>query len=96
MRPSEALELHREEIRRIVLENRSTNPRVFGSVLHGDDTESSDLDLLIDPMPDTSLMDMASIQIQLQDILGISVDVLTPLSLPISFRGRVVAEAKPV
>ena len=96
MRPSEALELHREEIRRIVLENRSTNPRVFGSVLHGDDTESSDLDLLIDPMPDTSLMDMASIQIQLQDILGISVDVLTPLSLPISFRGRVVAEAQPV
>ena len=96
MRPSEALELHREEIRRIVLENRSTNPRVFGSVLHGDDTESSDLDLLIDPTPDTSLMDVASIQGQLEDILGISVDVLTPLSLPNSFRGRVVAEAQPV
>jgi uncharacterized protein len=96
MRPSEALELHREEIRRIVLENRSTNPRVFGSVLHGDDTESSDLDLLIDPTPDTSLMDVASIQGQLEDILGIPVDVLTPLSLPGSFRGRVVAEAQPV
>lgn len=96
MRPSQALELHREAIRRIVLENRSTNPRVFGSVLHEHDTESSDLDLLIDPTPDTSLMDVASIQGQLEDILGIPVDVLTPLSLPNSFRGRVVAEARPV
>jgi uncharacterized protein len=96
MRPSQALELHREAIRRIVLENRSTNPRVFGSVLHEHDTESSDLDLLIDPTSDTSLMDVASIQEQLEDILGIPVDVLTPLSLPNSFRGRVVAEARPV
>jgi uncharacterized protein len=96
MRPSEALELHREEIRRIVLENRSTNPRVFGSVLHGDDTEASDLDLLIDPTPDTSLMDLARIQNRLQDLLGISIDVLTPKFLPESYRGRVISEAKPV
>lgn len=96
MRPSEALELHREAIRRIVLENRSTNPRVFGSVLHGDDTESSDLDLLIDPTPETSLMDLARIQNRLQDLLGISIDVLTPKFLPESYRSRVVSEAKPV
>jgi hypothetical protein len=43
MRPSEALQLHREEIRRIVESRCATNPRIFGSVLHGEDTEESDL-----------------------------------------------------
>jgi predicted nucleotidyltransferase len=96
MRPSAALELHRDEIRQIVRENRSTNPRVFGSILHGEDDESSDLDLLIDPTPDTSLMDLARIQNRLEALLGISVDVLTPKFLPESYRGRVIAEARPV
>jgi hypothetical protein len=96
MRPSEALDRHREDIRRIVSENRSSNPRVFGSVLRGDDAEGSDLDLLIDPSPDTSLMDVARIQGRLEKLLGISVDVLTPLSLPESYRRRVISAARPV
>jgi hypothetical protein len=96
MRPSEALALHREAIRRIVSTNRSSNPRVFGSVLHGRDTEQSDLDLLVDPTPSTSLLDVARIQGDLEQLLGISVDVLTPLALPESYRGRVLAEATPV
>lgn len=54
MRPSEALEQHRSEIRRVMLENRSPNPRVFGSVLRGEDTEQSDLDLLIEPTRETA------------------------------------------
>ena len=96
MKPSEALRQHRIEIHRIVSENRSSNPRVFGSVLHGKDTETSDLDLLIDPAPDTSLMDLARIQNRLQQLMGVSVDVLTPRSLPESYRSRVLAEASPV
>lgn len=96
MKPSEVLRRHREDIRRIVSENRSSNPRVFGSVLHGADGEGSDLDLLVDPAPETSLMDIARIQGRLEQLLGISVDVLTPLSLPESYRGRVVSEAQPV
>lgn len=48
MRPSEALHLHREEIRFIVEQHHARNARVFGSVLSGEDTESSDLDLLVD------------------------------------------------
>lgn len=96
MRPSQALELYRAEIRRIVFENRSSNPRVFGSVLHGQDAEGSDLDLLVDPAPQTSLMDIARIQGALEQLMGIPVDVLTPRSLPESYRGRVVAEARPV
>ena len=93
MRPSEALLHHREDIRRIVSENRSANPRIFGSVLRGDDIDGSDLDLLIDPTTETSLLDVARIQDRLQNLLGITVDVLTPLDLPTKFRDRVLAEA---
>jgi uncharacterized protein len=93
MKPSEALEQYRSEIRRIVSENRSSNPRVFGSVLRGEDTEESDLDLLIEPTTETSLMDLARIGIGLEDLMGISVDVLTPGFLPEKYRDRVMAEA---
>lgn len=96
MKPSIALQNHREEVRNIVLSHRVQNVRIFGSVLHGDDTDDSDLDLLVDPTPETTLMDIARIQNQLQKLLGISVDVLTPKALPVSFRERVIEEAKPV
>lgn len=96
MKPSEALQLHRAEIRQIVESHRARNARVFGSVIHGDDTDGSDLDLLVDPTPDTSLMDIARIQNRLQKLLGLPVDVLTPKALPESFRERVLAEAEPV
>ena len=96
MKPSQALDAHRADIRRVVAANRATNVRVFGSVLHQADTEESDLDLLVDPTEDTTLLDIARIQGQLQKLLGITVDVLTPKALPKSFRDRIVAEAIPV
>ena len=49
MKPSEALHLHRDAIRRVVERNDACNPRVFGSVVHGKDTEASDIDILVDP-----------------------------------------------
>ena len=61
MKPSHALEAHREEIRRIVAVNRGLNPRVFGSALRQEDTEGSDLDLLIDAAEGMTLFDMAAI-----------------------------------
>ncbi len=96
MKPSELLEANREDIRRIVTVHRGLNPRVFGSVVRGNDTEDSDLDLLVDPTPDTSLLDIAKIQNCLQKLLGISVDVLTPKALPDQWRDKVIAEAKPI
>ena len=96
MRPSIALEQHREEIRRIVGQFRVRNPRVFGSVVHGSDHEESDLDLLIEPLPDTTLMDIVRIQNRLQKLTGVTVDVLTPNALPQSFREQVLLEAIPV
>ena len=96
MKPSVALQTHRALIRSVVELYRAKNPRVFGSVLHGVDEEGSDLDLLIDPIKGTSLMDVAGIQVELERLLGIPVDVLTPRSLPEKFRQLVLDEAVPV
>ena len=96
MRPSEALNSHRAAIRRVVQAHRACNARVFGSVLSGEDEEGSDLDLLVDPTPQTTLMDVAGIQVELERLLGIRVDVLTPQALPEKFRQQVIAQAVPV
>ena len=96
MKPSEALHAHRASIRRIVEAHRARNARVFGSVIHGNDTEDSDLDILIDPTSDTTMMDIGAIRHELRKLLGVPVDVLTPNALPDSFRAQVIADAVPV
>lgn len=96
MKPSRALNLHRNEVRQIVKQHRAQNARVFGSVVQGTDTDESDLDLLIDPTPETTLMDIGAIRLKLRNLLGVEVDVLTPNGLPDTFRDRVLKEATPV
>ncbi|QDQ27345.1 nucleotidyltransferase family protein [Chitinimonas arctica] len=96
MKPSIALQAHRDDIRRVVAAHRGCNVRVFGSVAHGADTEASDLDLLIDPTPETTLFDIGAIRHELRKLLGVPVDVLTPKALPDKFRDTVLAEAIPV
>jgi predicted nucleotidyltransferase len=88
--------MHRDAIRRMVLESGMANPRVFGSTASGEDHEDSDLDLLVDPSPDTSLLDVAKLQLAIETTVGVKVDLLTPRSLPSSFRDRVLSEAVPV
>ncbi|MGZ4964072.1 MAG: nucleotidyltransferase family protein [Limisphaerales bacterium] len=80
----------------MALSHRVKNVRVSDSVLHGDDTEDSDLDLLVDPTPETTLMDIAKIQVEVARLLNIKVDVLTPRALPDKFRDQVINEARPV
>jgi uncharacterized protein len=96
VKPSEALNLHRAEIRRIVAANMATNPRVFGSVVHGDDQDDSDLDILVDALPGATLFDLGGIQFELQELLGVPVDLLTPRDISVKFRAAVLAEAVPV
>ena len=96
MKPSEALAAHRNEIREIVLAHRAANVRVFGSVVHGSDTDESDLDILVDTTPDTTLFDLGAIRYKLRNLLGVQVDVLTPGALPDKFRQTVISEALPV
>lgn len=87
---------HRQAIRQIVQAHNATNARVFGSVSQGLDTEFSDLDILIDPTPQTSLFDIGAIRRELKQLLGVQVDVLTPNALPDSFRSQVVNQAQPI
>ncbi len=75
---------------------RVANPRVYGSVLHGTDTEDSDLDLLVDPLPETTLFDLGGLQEALEALLGVRVDVKTPGDLPERFRHVVLKEARPL
>ena len=96
MKPSIAFQAHRATIRSVVVRHRASNARVFGSVLHGDDQEGSDLDILIDPTPETTLLDIGAIRHELLNLLGVPVDVLTPNALPDTFRAQVIAEARPV
>lgn len=97
MKPSQAIQFHREAIRSAVLTNQAMNPRIFGSALHGDDTDSSDLDILVDPIPGkTTLLSLHKIQQQIEGLLGVKTDVQTPLSLHENFRDAVVREAMPL
>jgi uncharacterized protein len=96
VKPSEALRSHRDAIRGVVEAHRALNARVFGSVFHGRDTDGSDLDLLVDPTPETTLFDISAIRLELRQLLGVAVDMLTPNALPDKYRAAVLAEARPV
>jgi Predicted nucleotidyltransferases len=96
MKPSQVLRLHRSKIREVVLSHNACNVRVFGSAALGCDTEASDLDILVDPTPETTLMDIGAIRHELLDLLGIPVDVVTPGALPEKIRAEVLAEARPL
>ena len=96
MKPSTALSLHRAAVRRMVAHFHAVNPRVFGSVARGEDHEGSDLDLLVDGLPETTLLDLGGLQVALEDLLGVRVDVRTPLDLPASLRDEVLRQAQSV
>lgn len=96
MKPSKALHQYRDTIRRIIERGHLRNPRVFGSAMRGDDREGSDLDLLVDAQPGTTLFDLGGLQFELEQILGVPVDLLTPEDLPPRVRERVLREATPV
>lgn len=96
MQPSLVLNRHRSAVREVVSRFHAANPRIFGSVLHGTDRDGSDLDLLVDALPGATLFDLGGLQIELESLLGVHVDLLTPADLPPKFRLHVLAEAQPI
>ena len=96
MRPSLTLFMKRSDVCKTIRRFRVANPRIFGSVLHGTDHEGSDLDLLIDALPGATLLDLGDLKDELELLLGVRVDVLTPDDLPPKFRAKVLSEAKPL
>lgn len=81
---------------RIVTAHKCTSPRVFGSVVAGTNTADSDVDLLVDELPDATLLDIARLELALQQEFGVRFDVNTPLSLPRAWRQSVLDGAIPL
>jgi predicted nucleotidyltransferase len=96
MRPSQALAAQRERILGIAAARGASNVRVFGSVLKGEDREGSDLDLLVELPPGTSLVRVVGLQLDIEDALGIKVDLCTERESHPALKERILAEARPL
>lgn len=94
--PSELVRRYRDEIRALVRKYGADNPRVFGSVARGTDTPDSDIDLVVRFRPGTSLGDVALLQCDLRELLGVSVEVVSEGGLRGRFGCRVAADAVPI
>jgi predicted nucleotidyltransferase len=97
MKPSEVLENNRQAIRDMTGRFNAANPRVFGSVARGEDKSDSDLDILVDALPGSTLLSLGGLQDALEQMMiGTSVHLLTPGDFPEKILVRVLAEAKPI
>jgi predicted nucleotidyltransferase len=96
MKPSLIIRQNKDLVRRTAGRYSVANIRIFGSTAEHNDREGSDLDLLVDALPGTTLFDLGGLQADLEDALGIRVDLVTPQDLPPKVRRKVVAEARPI
>ena len=87
------IQIKRSAILHLAQTYGATNLRIFGSVARGEDTSTSDLDLLIDLEPNRSLFDLGGLAMDLQDLLGCPVDIVTEKGLKQRIRTRVMQEA---
>ena len=90
------LKSRREEIISIAARHGARNVRVFGSVARGEDDEKSDIDLLVEFESGRSLLDHAGLWLELQDLLGCKVDVVSERGIKPRIRERVLREAVPL
>jgi len=88
------LEEKKKEIREIAAKHGARNVRVFGSVARGEARLDSDVDLLVDMDPGRTLFDMGGLVMELRDLLGLRVDVVTERGLKARIRDRVLKEAE--
>lgn len=82
-----------QKIRPILEHYRAKRPAIFGSIARGEATEKSDLDLLVELPPGTTLFDLVGLQQELEGVLGRSVDVLTYGGLHPLLKDRIEREA---
>ena len=96
MTANETLQRHRADVLRLAAQYGATDIRVFGSVARGEADESSDIDLLVRMMPGRSVFDIGGLLMDLQDLLGRRVDVVTERGLRPRIRDHVLREAVPI
>jgi predicted nucleotidyltransferase len=94
--PAELIRANRAEILRIAAKHGATNIRVFGSVARGEAGAESDVDFLIDAGPVTSSWFPAGLIVDLRDLLGRPVEVVTENGLNPLIKDRVLQEAIPL
>lgn len=88
------IESHRAEIRALAAKHGVTDVRVFGSMAHEDATAASDVDLLVRPLPGTSLLDLGGLLMDVEQLLGRRVEVVSERALHPAIRDRVLREAQ--
>ena len=86
----------REEILRIAARYGAYNVRIFGSVARGEAGPDSDIDFLVDMEPDRSLFDVGGLLMELQELLGQKVQIVTENGLHWYIHDQVLTEAKPL
>ena len=86
----------REELLTMMRRHGASNPRIFGSVARREDGPDSDVDFLVEMESDRSLLDLISLQQEIERSLERRVDLLTPRSLNRHIRDRILAEARPL
>lgn len=96
MRPAILLQQKRDEILRVASSHGVRDIRVFGSVARGDDTEQSDVDFLVSLEQGRSLLDLGGLLMDLRDLLGCQVDVVTEGSLRSPAKEQILREARAV
>lgn len=93
MHPQQILKQKRRAVLDLTAQYGATNVRIFGSVARGEATESSDIDLLVEFDPDTSLIDHVGLIQDLEDLLGCKVDVVSERGLKDAIRARILRDA---
>ena len=96
MKLAELVNRKREDILRIAQRYVARNVRIFGSVIHGEDNAQSDIDMLVNFRPESSLLDHVALMQDLEELLGRKVDVVSEKALHWYIRDRVLKEAKPL
>jgi predicted nucleotidyltransferase len=96
MKPSEIIAAKADQVREIIARYPVRNPRLFGSVARGDDTETSDVDLLVDPLVGTTYFDLAGLELELHELLGFKIDIATPGGLRQPIAERIARDLRPL
>jgi predicted nucleotidyltransferase len=96
MRPSEAIACHRDALLKIAARNGMSNLRVFGSVARGEDKEGSDVDLLVDDSPNITLLTLARVSREAEELTGVPFDIHTVDSIHDRYVDRVLRESRPL
>lgn len=88
------VESNKFAIAALLAKRHAANPRLFGSSLRGHEEGNSDIDILVDALPGATLFDLGALQVDLEELLGAPVDLVTPGDIAPAFRQRVLAEAR--